>query len=420
MKYFPRIIDKAIKKELEAFGAVLIVGPKWCGKTTSAEQLAKSKIYLQDEDMRDQYLQTADIMPSRLLVGENPRLIDEWQDAPKLWGAIRYDIDKRNQEGLYILTGSVTVDDDSIIHSGTGRIFRVNMRTMTLYEQGKSTGDISFLNLFENEKVDINSESKLSIDDLSVAIVTGGWPKSLGKSESIALKQIAGYSESIIRTEIKLVDGRKRDENKAYAILRSLARNTASQATNTKILADVTSKYENMHLNTLVDYIKTFKKIFVIEDLPAWSPFLRSKTTVRVSDTRHFVDPAIAAYFLGATSEDLKNDWKTFGNLFESLVIRDLRVYAQANNGKVYHYRDKNELEVDAIIHLNNGKWGAVEIKLGSSDIDKAARNLLKLKEKIDIDKMREPSFLMVVTGTKYAYKRDDGVLVVPIGCLKD
>ncbi|MGI6711099.1 MAG: ATP-binding protein [Bacilli bacterium] len=420
MKYFPRIIDKTIKEELEAFGAVLIVGPKWCGKTTSAEQLAKSKIYLQDEDMRDQYLQTADIMPSRLLVGENPRLIDEWQDAPKLWGAIRYDIDKRNQEGLYILTGSVTVDDDSIIHSGTGRISRVNMRTMTLYEQGKSTGDISFLNLFGNEKVDINSESKLSIDDLSVAIVTGGWPKSLGKSESIALKQIAGYSESIIKTEIKLIDGTERDENKAYAILRSLARNTASQATNTKILADVTSKYENMHLNTLVDYIKTFKKIFVIEDLPAWSPFLRSKTTIRVSDTRHFVDPAIAAYFLGATSEDLKNDWKTFGNLFESLVIRDLRVYAQANNGKVYHYRDKNELEVDAIIHLNNGKWGAVEIKLGSSDIDKAALNLLKLKEKIDIDKMREPSFLMVVTGTKYAYKRDDGVLVVPIGCLKD
>ena len=358
-------------------GAVFIVGPKWCGKTTSAEQLAKSKIYLQYEDMRDQYLQTADIMPSRLLVGENPRLIDEWQDAPKLWGAIRYDIDKRNQEGLYILTGSVTVDDDSIIHSGTGRISRVNMRTMTLYEQGKSTGDISFFNLFGNEKVDINSESKLSIDDLSVAIVTGGWPKSLGKSESIALKQIAGYSESIIKTEIKLIDGRKRDENKAYAILRSLARNTASQATNTKILADVTSKYENMHLNTLVDYIKTFKKIFVIEDLPAWSPFLRSKTTIRVSDTRHFVDPAIAAYFLGATSEDLKNDWKTFGNLFESLVIRDLRVYAQANNGKVYHYRDKNELEVDAIIHLNNGKWGAVEIKLGSSDIDKAALNLL-------------------------------------------
>ncbi|MDD3382909.1 MAG: DUF4143 domain-containing protein [Bacilli bacterium] len=419
MRYFPRIIDKTIKEELEAFGAVLITGPKWCGKTTSAEQLAKSKIYLQDEDMREQYLQTADMMPSRLLIGENPRLIDEWQDAPKLWGAIRYDVDKRNQEGLYILTGSVTIDEDKIIHSGTGRISRVNMRTMTLYEQGKSTGGVSLNRLFDNNKIDINSESKLSIDDLSNAIVIGGWPKSLDKNESVALKQIAGYCETIIRTEVKIVDGVERDENKAHAILRSLARNTASQATNTKILADVTSKYETMHLNTLIDYIKAFKKIFVIEDLPAWSPSLRSKTTVRVSDTRHFVDPAIAAYFLGASSEDLKNDWRTFGSLFESLVIRDLRVYAQSINGKVYHYRDKDELEVDAIIHLNNGKWGAVEVKLGSSDIDKAASNLLKLKEKIDTNKMKEPSFLMVVTGTKYAYMRQDGVCVVPIGCLK-
>lgn len=419
-EYRARMIDHQLEDELEAFGAVVIVGPKWCGKTTTAERLAKSMIYMQDPERKKTYIKMAKLKPSNLLDGEKPRLIDEWQTASQLWDAIRFDVDAKNEQGLYILTGSVTIDEEKILHSGAGRIVRMRMRTMSLYESGDSTGEISLNALFSGI-TDISGHSRLSIGDVARVIVRGGWPSSIGKNDNIAYRQIAGYCETILESDIKTVDGKKRDPQKMRMLLRSLSRNISTPATNTTILDDIiSSEAGGMHINTMEDYISALRRIYVIEDLSAWSPKLRSKTVIRTSEIRHFTDPAIAAYFLGASAKDLEYDPNTFGLLFESMVIRDLRVYAQALNGDVYQYNDKNGLEVDAIIHLRNGKWGAIEIKLGEDMIDEAAKNLKKLKNKVDTDFMNDPSFLAVVTGTEFAYTREDGVHVIPIGCLRD
>ena len=427
-EYRARLVDSQLKEELKAFGAVVIVGPKWCGKTTTARQIAKSVLYMQDPAKRETYMQMAKLDPSNLLAGNNPRLIDEWQTAPRLWDAVRFDVDMRNEQGLYILTGSTSIKDkdkdkeengDNILHSGAGRIARMRMRTMSLYEYGNSTGDVSLGKLFSNADK-VSGHSKMSIKDAARSIVRGGWPSSVGLEDGIAQRQVAGYCETILESDITTVDGKKRDPQKMRAILRSLSRNVSTSVKNTTVLGDILSDNTDMHENTLKDYIDALRSIYVVEDLPAWGPKLRSKTVIRTSDKKHLTDPAIAAYFLGASAKDLEFDPNTFGLLFESMVVRDLRVYAQSLGGDVYHYRDQEGLEADAVIHLRNGKWAAVEVKLGDDQIDDAAKNLKKLKAKVDTETMSPPSFLAVVTGTEYAYTRDDGVHVIPIGCLRD
>ncbi len=417
-KYIPRLIDKILEDELEAFGAVLIIGPKWCGKTTTALNQAKSTLFLQNPDEREQNLRLADIKPSLLLEGKNPRLIDEWQDAPQLWDAVRFSIDQKGETGLYILTGSTSVDESKIAHSGTGRISRLRMRTMSLFESGDSNGEVSIKQLLKNQK--IASKSPHGIEDVANLIVGGGWPASIGKSLSVKQRQVAGYCNSIVNIDISTSDGIDRNADKVEHVLRSYSRHISSQATIKTITSDVTKNFDSINRRTVSEYIKALKRIFVIEDLKAWSPALRSKTTISTSSTRHFVDPAIAAYFLDASPKDLLNDLETMGLLFESLVIRDLRIYAESLNGKLFHYRDHSGQEADAILHFKNGEWGAVEVKIGNNAIDNGAKSLIKLKEKINIGAMNSPSFLAVVTASGYAYKRPDGVYVIPIGCLRN
>lgn len=410
----PRLADDELRNTLKALGAVLIVGPKWCGKTTTAKQVAKSAIYLQDPKKTLEYREIMNTDPSLILDGMKPRLIDEWQTEPEIWDAVRYSVDELSEEGLYILTGSTTVDNSKILHSGAGRIGRMRMSTMSLYESNDSTGDVSLSDLFAGNHY--RGRSNLSIEDLASLIVRGGWPKTIGKEAGIVHRQIKNYCETILESDIKTVDGVERDVHKMYQILRSISRNISTSAPDTTILADIKGKDSGMHLNTLKSYEKALRAIYVIEDLPAWTPKLRSKATMRASDTRHLTDPAIAAYFLGASGKDLLADFRTFGLLFESMVIRDLRVYAHSLGGEVFHYHDSDGLEADAIIHLHDGRWGAIEVKLGAGMIDDAAKNLLKIKDKVQ----SVPSFLAVVTGTEYAYVRKDGVHVVPIGCLKN
>lgn len=417
-KYISRIMDKVIEYELEAFGAVLITGPKWCGKTTTAKQIAKSVLYMQHPDKKKSYLTLAEIKPSKLLEGEKPKLIDEWQMAPQLWDAVRFDVDIKNETGLYILTGSTTVDESKISHSGAGRISRVKMRTMSLFESLDSNGSVELKKLFD-ETNDVSGVSTLSIEDLAKLIIRGGWPGNLEKPLKAAIRSVKGYCDIIATSEIKTVDGVKRNEETTKNILRSLARHTSSTVSDATILKDIKINNSTIHRNTLSDYINALKKLFVIEDLKAWSPKLRSKTIIRTSNKRHFVDPAIAANMLNASPEDLIFDMNTFGLLFESLVVRDLRIYSQAIGGTVFHYRDNTGLEADAVIHLDDGRWGLVEVKLGDSYIDQAAENLINLKDRIDTSMLNEPSFLMIITGTGFAYTRKDGVHVVPIGCLK-
>ena len=419
MEYRSRLADKSLKRNLEAFGAVLIEGPKWCGKTTTAEQRAKSSIYFHDEDEAPRYREMMAIKPSLLLKGDNPRLIDEWQTLPRIWDAIRFDVDRRSEEGLYILTGSNSVNDDEIKHSGTGRIKRMKMGTMSLFESGDSDGSVCLMDLFEGK--DVESSSDMTYEMMAEVLVRGGWPKSIGKDPRIAHTQIDGYCKTLLSTEIKTVDGVRRDEHTMTLILKSLSRHVSTSVADTKIASDIEQHNgTSVHINTVKDYINALRKLHVLDELPAWSPKLRSKATIRTSDTRHFCDPALAAYFLGASATDLMNDIETYGLLFESLVIRDLRAYVEGIGGDVRHYRDSNGMEADAVIHLHDGRWGLIEVKLGSGRVEEAANNLLKLRDVIDTEAMGRPSFLAVVTCTGYAYRRSDGVYVVPISCLKD
>lgn len=435
-EYKKRIADQMLTDQLESSGAVLVEGPKYCGKTTLAKQQAGSILSMADPDTLSQNLALARTNISRLLVGATPRLIDEWQIAPQFWDAVRNEVDKREDDGQFILTGSAVppkpkkdaegnlIEEEQIHHSGTGRISRLKLRTMTLWESEDSTGMVSLEKLFENAD-SIDGVSHIDLERLAYLTCRGGWPKAvLKKSEKAALAQAFNYFDAVVSNDIKRVDDVERDEELARRIMRSYARNQASQATAGTILADIKSNGdEQMSENTVYSYLKALKEIFVIEDSVAWNPNLRSKTAIRTSDTRYFIDPSIATAALGLGPKDLINDMETFGLIFETLAVRDLRVYAESLKGKVYHYRDKNNLECDAVVHLRNGSYGLIEIKIGGADlINGGAASLKSLSDKIDTTKMKKPSFLMVLTGIgDYAYKRpEDGVLVVPIGCLKD
>ncbi|HPF19228.1 MAG: DUF4143 domain-containing protein [Sphaerochaetaceae bacterium] len=419
--YLPRIADKILKVRLEAKGAVLIEGAKWCGKTTTASQIAESIIYMQDPSKKEQNLRMAEIEPSILLEGKTPRLIDEWQLAPSLWDAVRFEVDQRDKFNQFILTGSsVPVDSTAISHTGTGRIARMLMRPMSLYESGDSKGKISLRELFEGN-VERTAKSDLGIRDLSFLICRGGWPKAIGQTERVALQQAYDYYDSVVESDLSWADGIQRDPQKVRKLMRSYSRFLASDGKLTNIRSDMAAnESDNLHEDTIASYINALRRIFVVEELTAWSPNLRSKAAIRTSDTRHFVDPSIAVAALGIGPEDLLNDLNTMGFLFESMCVRDLRIFADALDGNVYHYRDKYGLECDAIVHLRDGSYGLIEVKLGDRDVDEAAKNLIALSEKIDTDRMKQPAFMMVLTGTEFAYQREDGVYVVPAGCLKD
>lgn len=415
--YMPRVSDNLLSKLLESSGAVLVEGAKWCGKTQSSLQFAKSAIYMQDPDEGPAFMLLADSKPSLLLEGNTPRLIDEWQMAPVLWDAVRYAVDKRGSVGQFILTGSVTPETKTM-HTGTGRIARMIMRPMSLFESNESNGSVSIKELFDG-KVDVAALSTLTIDKIAIALCRGGWPSAVKMKKNSAQVAI-NYVESIINIDISTADGVERSREKVRLLLQSLARNISTMATDRTIMDDIGANNSSITDKTLNSYLNVLQKLYVVEDVKAWQPSLRSKTAIRTASKRQFVDPSIASAVLRVDSEGLLKDFETFGLLFESLCTRDLRVYAQASDGDIFHYRDKTELESDLIIKLHDGRWAAVEVKLGNSYVDEAAKNLIKLKEKIDESKMRKPSFLMVITGGQAAYKRDDGVLVIPIGCLKD
>jgi len=417
--YFNRIADVVLEKALKSTGAVLIEGPKWCGKTRTAEERAASVLYMQDPDNTESYLKTADIKPSLLLEGENPRLIDEWQLAPVLWDAVRFAVDRRRKKGQFILTGSAVPLDNASRHTGTGRFSRILMRPMSLFESLESNGTISLKSLFENS-TEGEGVSSLSIEALSYALIRGGWPASIKEDEPTAINQVNDYVDSVINFDVSRVDEVEKSPSRVRALMQSLARNISTTASLVTIRADIAANDESISDKTISSYLNALRRIFVVEDLPAWSPAMRSRTTIRTSPKWHFCDPSIATAVLRASSKSLLSDFNTFGLLFESLCIRDLRVYTHAIDGEVFHYRDKSGLEADAIVHLKNGRWGAIEVKMGIKEIEKAAENLLTLRNKINIEKMREPSFLAVITCTEYAYRRKDGVNIIPIGCLKD
>lgn len=424
-EYKKRIADQILADKLEAMGAVLIEGPKYCGKTTLASQQAKSILYMADPDTKEQNLAMAQTNIKRLLQGEAPRLIDEWQLAPQFWDAVRNEVDKRDEDGQFMLTGSsVPPRQDKIFHSGAGRMAWLKLRTMSLWESGDSSGDVSLAALFKNAD-SVDGVSSIDIDQLAFLTCRGGWPKAtLKKSKKAALQQAKEYYEAVWRYDISRVDDVERDPELTKRLMRSYSRNQGSQASAGTILADIrANESDELSENTIYSYIKALKKMFVIEDSLAWNPNLRSKTAIRTSDTRYFIDPSIATAALGLGPDDLINDLNTFGLFFETLCVRDLRVYADALGGTVYHYRDKSNLECDAVVHLENGSYGLIEIKLGGAELIKeGAENLQVLANKLDTTRMKAPSFLMVLTGVgDYAYKRpEDGVLVVPVGCLKD
>jgi len=417
--YLPRIADKALDAALEASGAVLIEGPKWCGKTRTAYEKAASTLYMQDPDQSAAYLKAAATKPSLLLRGATPRLLDEWQVAPVLWDAVRFAVDERGEAGQFILTGSAVPTDNATQHTGTGRISRLLMRPMSLFESQESNGDISLRALFDGA-TEIDGFSELTIEKLAFVLARGGWPAAIGARETVALRQVYDYVDAVINVDVSRVDDIEKNPARVRALMRSLARNVATLATLGTIRNDIAGDEASISEKTISQYLNALRRIFVIEDLPAWNPALRSKTALRQSPKRHFVDPSVAAAVLRASPERLLGDFNTFGFLFESLCVRDLRVYAQANDGEVFYYQDKSGLEADAVVHLKDGRWGAVEVKMGAGEIDTAATNLLKLRDKVNTDKMLEPSFLMVLTGTELAYRREDGVLVVPVGCLRE
>ena len=422
-KYKKRIADEILRKRLLGKGAVLIEGPKWCGKTTTAEQIAGSILYMADPEKEKQNLTMAEINPGRLLKGKTPRLIDEWQIAPKLWDAVRFEVDHRDELGQFILTGSAApVSYEHIHHTGTGRFSWILMRPMSLYESLDSTGEVSLKELFEMPE-QIDGENHLDLNRLAFLVCRGGWPRATELEGEIALEQAFDYYDAVVKSDISRADGTTRNPERVKRLMRSYARNQGSQATNALLKADmIANDTEFLDTDTVYSYINALQKIFVIEEMEAWNPNLRSKTAIRTSNTRYFVDPSIAAAALGLGPQDLIADLNTFGLLFEAMCIRDLRVFADALNGKVYHFRDKTDLECDAVVHLRNGSYGLIEVKLGGDKlIEEGADNLKKLKNKIDTTKMKAPSFLMVLIGAgDYAYRRQDGIYVVPIGCLKD
>jgi len=418
LNYISRIGDTLLKQLLESTGAVLVEGAKWCGKTQSSLQAAKSVVYMQDPDEGPGYLAMADTKPSLLLEGDPPLLLDEWQMAPVLWDAVRFAVDKRGLLGQFILTGSATPNENLTAHSGTGRIARMVMRPMSLYESNESNGKVSLRDLFDG-KTDIGAKSTLTIEQIANAICRGGWPAAV-ISRKQSPQMAINYVDAVINLDIQRVDGVDKDPERLRLLLQSLARNISTMATARTIMDDMQVNESSITDKTLSSYLNALRRIFVVEDVPAWQPSLRSKTAIRTANKRQFVDPSIATAVMRTNAEGILRDFETFGFLFESLCTRDVRVYAQAADGLVFHYRDKSELESDLVIKLHDGRWAAIEVKLGMKQIEEAAANLIKLSQKIDTEKMNQPSFLMVLTGGQFAYKRSDGVLIVPIGCLRD
>lgn len=424
-KYRARLADYTLAKKLKGMGAVLIEGPKWCGKTTTAEQQAKSAIYMDNPQLKDSYIETVSIDPSLLLEGAVPRLIDEWQIAPQLWDAVRYTVDRRDEDGQFILTGSAVplMDKEELLrtHTGTGRICRIKMRTMSLWESGDSSGAISLKGLFDGEKQ--SATNKGNLEHIAYLCSRGGWPRAISQAPEISLERSMDYVDAVVHSDVNRVDGSIKNPERVYRLLRSYARLLGTQTPISAICADLSgNENSSFDVRTAQSYINALKLIFVIEDMPAWNPNLRSKAAIRTSDTRYFVDPSIAVAALGIGPKDLLADLNTFGFIFENLCVRDLRVYAESLNGNVYHYRDSLGLECDTVIHLRNGQYGLVEVKLGGDKlVEEGAKTLLKLRDKLDTDKMSSPSFMMVLTAIgDFAYQRKDGVYVVPVTCLKN
>ncbi|MCQ2310050.1 MAG: DUF4143 domain-containing protein [Bacteroidales bacterium] len=422
MEYRQRIVDALLTRKLAGKGAVQIEGPKWCGKTTTARQVAKSMLNLGDDTELKRSKQLLEISPKTLLNGATPRLIDEWQTIPGLWDTIRCEVDRRGEVGQFIITGSTVLPQAAeTIHSGTGRYGHIHMRTMSLWESGESSGAVSLKSLFDGETFE-PIENRLSLEQVAYLLCRGGWPQAVTVDENIALDQSYDYVDDVINKDIQRIGGVRRNAERASRLLRSYARNISQQVPYGTLKADMLANDEKtLDEDTVADYVNALKMLYVIEDLTAWNPNLRSKAAVRTTDTRHFVDPSIGTVVLGLGPKDLMNDPDTFGLLFEDMAVRDLRVYADALLGKVYHYRDSDGLECDAVIHLRDGSYGLIEIKLGGvTHIEKGAKTLMGLANKIDTTKMKSPSFLMVLTAQgDYAYHRNDGVCVVPIGCLK-
>jgi predicted AAA+ superfamily ATPase len=422
-KYKQRIADRLLERKVIGKGAVLIEGPKWCGKTTTAKQLAKSVLDLGDASVLKQSAQMIEISPKSLLEGTTPRLIDEWQALPSIWDSIRSEVDKRGEPSQFILTGSsVLPDADETIHSGTGRFAHIMMRPMSLYESGESSGTISLGDLFDGKIPEVR-QCDLNVNDIAYLTCRGGWPWATLISKDVALDQAFDYVDSVVKRDIQRVDKVKRSPERARLLLRSYARNISQQVSYATIRKDmIANDASTLDEDTVADYIKALKKLFVIEDLAAWNPNIRSKAAIRTGDTRHFVDSSIGTAVLGLGPNDLINDLESFGLFFEDLAVRDLRVYAEALDGQLYHYRDSNGLECDTVLHRRNGSYALLEVKLGGEEhINEGAASLIELANNIDTDKMLAPSFMAVIIGVgKYAYQRRDGVYVIPIGCLKD
>lgn len=423
--YKHRIMDSLLKKKLQAKGAVLIEGPKWCGKTTTAEEIAASKIMLARTDVKNQFKSLLEIDIDAALEGNTPMLIDEWQTVPKLWDAVRYTVDHRHSMGQFILTGSAVPDKDAEKerdHSGTGRFGWLTMRPMTLFESGESNGTVSLGELFSTPEK-ILQKNNLKLKDISFLICRGGWPAAVGLPDEAALEQAFDYYDAVTKEDVTKVDGVKRASERVQRLMRSYARHQGTQASIATLREDLKNNdTATLDDDTISSYLEALRKIFVVEDMPAWNPNLRSKTAIRTADTRYFVDPSIATASLGLGPDDLMNDLNTMGFLFESMCVRDLRVFADALKGQVYHYRDKSGLECDAVVHLRNGQYGLVEIKLGGETlIEEGAETLNELSSQIDTTRMKSPSFRMIMTATgDFAYRRPkDGIYVIPIGCLR-
>ena len=417
--YYPRIADRLLDLQLQAAGAVLIEGPKWCGKTFTGRAKANSVLYMHDTDNLTNNRLLAQTQPSLLLSGETPRLIDEWQETPVLWDAVRFAVDQRGQMGQFILTGSAVPQDGTTLHTGTGRFARVLMRPMSLYESQESSGEVSLKALFDGAKT-IAGTNHITIEQMAFVLCRGGWPAAVTqRSEKVALQTARNYVREVAEQDFQRIDGSEKNPDRVRLVLQSLARNISTMANLQTIKSDVEA-HDPVSEKTIANYINALRRIFVVEDVPAWQPSLRSKTAIRTSHKRQFVDPSIGLAALRATPDGLLKDFNTFGFFFESLCTRDMRVYAEANDGAIYHYRDRSGLESDLIIRLYDGRWAAAEVKLGSKDIEEATQHLLALRNKINTDKVGEPAFLMVITGGQYAFRREDGVFIVPIGCLRD
>lgn len=417
--YLSRVCDAELELALQSSGAVLIEGAKWCGKTSTASKAAKSIVFMQDPDNARSYMAMADTKPSLLLQGATPRLIDEWQVAPVLWDAVRFQVDKRAETGQFILTGSAVPPENVTAHTGTGRISRFRMRPMSLFESKESSGQVSLQSLFDGKQEDSGAISDLTIEQIAFVLCRGGWPASVNLKDAKALRMAMDYVEAIINQDVSRVDGIEKNPERVRLLLRSLARNISTAASYQTIKQDIEATDISISDKTISSYMNALRRIFVVEDLPAWSPSLRSKTAIRTSEKRHFVDPSIATAIMRTNPEGILTDFEYFGFLFESLCTRDIRIYAQSNDGDVFHYRDKSGLEADLIVRLRDGRWAAIEVKLGNKQIEEAAENLQVLNTRIDEEKMGKASFLMILTGGSHAYRRKDGIWVVPIGCLR-